>query len=421
MKTMSTLTFRDNLAKFKQQYAAMRTKTAKGKTLDSLCQTYGCSRKYLNKLLRGKRVYRPHRGRGPSYGEEERKLLGRLWAAAGRPCPEYLKTMLARTASDYSALGNEVRADALGKVLRMSVSTIGRSLKRDGVAGYRRNKTSGMNALKSSIPECPGSELPEDSVGTCQVDTVFLCGGNMAGSFFSIGSLTDALTQWFECAPTWNHGGENTAQAMLSIVRRLPFDILHMHPDNGSEFINYIFIGKLAEAVTGCRISRSRAYRKNDNCRIEQKNGSVVREYFSDIRFDRIEQYDALKKVCMDIALYTNLFRPCKKLVSKRRKESKGVRYIKKYDKPSTPLERLLAVKPADPRVRRYLDQYSKTNSITLYKSIQSQLRRLVRELHSVEGGSGIPQPPSTESAVRPHSTFRHRSVSTHLTEAVCN
>lgn len=418
---MSTLTFRDNLPKFKQQYGAMRTKTARGKTLDSICQTYGCSRKYLIKLLRGTREYRPHRGRGPSYGEEPRKLLGRLWAAAGRPCPEYLKTMLARTAADYSSLGSEVPADVLEKVLRMSVSTIGRSLKHQGVAGYRRNKTSGKNSLMSLIPECPGSELPEDSVGTCQVDTVVLCGGNMAGSFFSIGSLTDALTQWFECAPTWNHGGENTARAVMSIVGRLPFDILHLHPDNGPEFINRIFIGRISEMIEGCRISRSRPYRKNDNCRIEQKNGSVIREYFADVRFDRIEHYDALMRVCKDISLYTNLFRPCKKLVLKKRKAGKGVRYIKKYDKPSTPLERLSARKPDDPRVLRYLELQKNTNSVALYKSIQSQLRSLVRDLHSAEGGGGIPPPPSAESSSETKPSVRLRSVSTHLKEAVCN
>jgi len=418
---MSTLTFRDNLPKFKQQYAAMRTKTAKGKILDSICHTYGCTRKYLIKLLRGTREYRPHRGRGPSYGEEPRKLLGRLWVAAGRPCPEYLKTMIARTASDYSALGNEVPADALKKVLRMSVSTIGRSLKHQGVAGRRRNKTSGKNSLMSLIPECPGSELPEDLVGTCQVDTVVLCGGNMAGSFFSIGSLTDALTQWFECAPTWNHGGENTARAVMSIIGRLPFDIHHLHPDNGPEFINRIFIGRISEIITGCRISRSRPYRKNDNCRIEQKNGSVVREYFSDIRFDRIEHYDALMRVCKDISLYTNLFRPCKKLVLKKRKAGKGVKYIKKYDKPATPLERLSAQKPDDPRVLKYLGLYKDTNSIALYKSIQRQLRSLVRDLHSVEECDGIPPPPSTESPPKTKPSVRLCSVSTHLTDAVCN
>ncbi len=182
---MSTITFRDNLPRFKRRYAAMRTKAARGKMLDSLCATYGCSRKYMNKLLRGTRKYKPHKGRKPSYGDESKKLLGKLWVAAGRLCPEYLKPILARTAADYSALGNEVSPDELAEVLRMSVSTIGRSLKHNGVVGYRRNKTSGKNKLKSSILECPGSELPEDIVGTCQIDTVVLCGGNMAGSFFS--------------------------------------------------------------------------------------------------------------------------------------------------------------------------------------------------------------------------------------------
>jgi len=421
---MSTLTFRDNLPKFRRRYAAMRTKSARGRVLDTLCGTYGCSRKYLNKLLRGTRGYRPRRGRGSTYGEEPRKLLGKLWIAAGRPCAEYLRPMLGRTAEDYRALGWDVDGEALAQVMRMSVSTIGRALRREGVSWRRRNKSSGSNTLKSMIPECPGCELPERDLGTCQVDTVVLCGGDMSGSFFSICTLTDALTQWFECAPAWNHGGGNTARAVTAIIARLPFDIHHLHPDNGPEFINHVFIAAITRALRGGGISRSRPCRKNDNCRIEQKNGSVIREYFADIRFDSAGQLDALAGVCADIALYTNLFRPCKKLVSKRRRDGRGVKYVKVYDKPATPLRRLSALDHDDPRTGRYLELYGRMNSIALYRSIQGQLRRLVRELRSPAAGcGGIPPPPAAEpvSGSETKHGLCNRSVSPHLKEAVCS
>jgi hypothetical protein len=306
-----------------------------------------------------------------------------LWRAAGMPCAEYLKPMLAKVARDYAALGGAVEEDDLAQVLRMSASTIGRVVRGAGAAHNpaSRNKRSGKNALRASIPEMPGSHLPEDKPGTCQVDSVALCGGNMAESFFHIATLTDAATQWFECAPSWNRGEASTTRAMGSIRARLPFDMLHCHPDNGTEFINHLFVNAIAGFEPRVQLSRSRPYRKNDNCRIEQKNGSVIRQWFSDIRFDEHSQLGELEQICRDIALYTNLFVPCKKLMFKQLKPGKGVKYRNRYDKPATPLERLRRFSPDDPRVSECVCLREQTNSIRLYKSIHQRLRQLVRGL----------------------------------------
>jgi hypothetical protein len=286
----------------------------------------------------------------------------------------------------------------------MSASTIGRAIRAlPLVRSAKRNKRSGANALMRSIPEMPGSQLPEDTPGTCQIDSVALCGGSMAESFFYLVTLTDAATQWFECAPSWNRSSQATSRAMAAIHGRLPFEITHIHPDNGSEFINRLFIRAMAALIPALQLSRSRPYHKNDNCRIEQKNGSIIRDYFSDIRFDRHSHRAALETLCCDIALYTNLFRPCKKLIYKQRKEEKGVKYVKRYDAPRTPLERLSEFLPHDdPKLLDYLRQPDSINSITLMKSIQNRLRALVREVTSKT-------PPQ----------IRTISVSAHLTNAL--
>jgi len=383
MKFNAMDTFKGNLRRHRRQYAALRSKKARTAFLDRLTGCLGINRKYLIKLLRGKRRYKPHRGRPPAYTPAAAALLASLWRAAGMPCAQYLRPMLAKLARDYAALGNPVDPGALAQVSRMSASTIGRRLDapRAGLPS-RRNKRSGANALKRAIPEIPGSQLPGERPGACQADTVALCGGDMSESFFYIATLTDTATQWFECAPSWNRGSAATSRAMRSIRERLPFVITHLHPDNGSEFINTLFVNELRKAVPGVELSRSRPYRKNDNCRIEQKNGSVIREYFSDIRFDLHSQQDALEAVCRDIALFTNLFRPCKKLVSKERKDVRGVKYTKRYDSPRTPAERLCEMLPAtDPKRIELMRMCESTNSICLLKSIHTQLRRLVREL----------------------------------------
>jgi hypothetical protein len=417
MKTRSMTTFQDNLPRYRRQYAAMRTKRARTRLLDALVASHRFERKYLIKLLRGQRNYKPRRGRGPTYTEDAKRLLAALWRAADYPCAEYLKPMLPKLAADYAALGNPVDPDALKQLQVMSPSTIGRSIRgRSRPAARRRNKHAGLNTLKKSILECPGSHLPEDAPGTCQLDTVLLCGGDLRESYFGIATLTDAATQWFECAPAWNHGAEATTRATHSIHARLPFAMKHLHPDNGPEFINHLFVNAMKKHIPGLQLSRSRAYRKNDNCRIEQKNGSIVRDYFGDLRFDRFEQYAALERVCRDISLHTNLFRPCKKLVTKERKDCKGVKYRKTYDAPRTPLNRLLIHPVTHPTLpASYQHQRDTLNSITLSRSIHSQLRALFRGLRGPPApGGGAPAAGGTRNPRK----IPFRSVSTHLTDA---
>ena len=416
---MSESTFKERLPFLKRQYAAMRTKRAKGRLLDSVTSCFTMDRKYLIKLLTGRRCYRNHAGRGPTYSPGACRLVIALWREAGRPCGDYLQAAVARLLADYADCGHDIGGHDRAQALRMSASTIKRIIRRQGgpPPPRRRNRHSGDSALKRGIPALPGRELPEDVTGTCQIDTVMLCGGDMSGQFFSLATLTDSLTQWFECAPCWNHGAAATSAAVAAIHARLPFDIRHLHPDNGGEFINHIFIGDMAELVTGGSISRSRPYRKNDNCRIEQKNGSVARIYFGDLRCDDPSQHELLAEICRDIAAYTNFFAPSRKLVRKvRSADAKGVKYVKTYDAPATPLDRLDRAAPDDPRVIRLKSARDGINGIRLLKSIHRRLRRLVREMHSGLDCGGIPPPSSPEQA----DGQVHLSVSMHLTEPVC-
>ncbi len=417
---MADCTFRGLLGRYRRQYAAMQTKQARKKRLDALQQLYPIERKYLIKLLNGKRNYRPHRGRGASYPVEElRPLVKDLWEAGGYPCAEYFHARLQRLLDEWQAEGHIVPDKHIRALNTMSISTLGRILKQlPHPFGRRANKRSGsQRALSASIPACAGHDLPEDRIGTCQVDTVALCGGRMSESFFYIATLTDAHSQWFECAPAWNHSARATSQAMQHIHARLPFDIHHLHPDNGSEFINHLFIQAVGRLIPGVAWSRSRPYHKNDNCRIEQKNGSVIRRFLGDIRLDDVEQSPALERVCRDISLYINLFEPCKKLVSKKRQRTKkGIRYIKRYDQPQTPLDRLVHIHGTDdPRIQAYLLLREQSTSIQLLRSIHKQIGRIFRQAQKMKGGGG--RHAATPLPSRPPS--RPLSVSMHLTDAL--
>lgn len=380
---MSELTFRDKLPQYRRQYGAMRSKRARGALLDRLIEEYQCERKYLIKLLRGKRNYRARRGRGSTYSESSKALVLKVWIACGQPCSKYMKAQMSKSLKDYQELHGVFPEKELREMQKMSFSTLERVFARTSNirCGAHRNKHSGKTWIKSLIHEEPGKASEDGGTGILQMDTVALCGGNMAESFFFIATLTDAQTQWVEIAPTWNRGAYYTKEALEEMMKRLPIKVRHVHPDNGSEFINKLFVNYLWEEHPEIQISRSRPNMKNDNCRIEQKNGSVVREYFQDIRFDRFKDREELQEICRDVALYTNLFKATKKLVSKVKRPGKGGKYRFRYDKPQTPLERLQAVEPENQNVGKLVDVYENTNQILLLQSINRRINRLVRQM----------------------------------------
>jgi len=193
------------------------------------------------------------------------------------------------------------------------------------------------NALASGGPCVPGDT---------QVDTVALCGGDMGGSFFWGLTVTDRLTQWAELRGVWNRGAAATKESLADAVSAFPFPLTALHSDSGMEFINAHVLGYARDRARPLAFTRSRPGNKNDNARVEQKNASVVREYFGYERIDRLELKKDMDALCAKISLYNNLFRPCKRIVSKtKRPDAHGFakRYDKRYDKPATPLDRAAA------------------------------------------------------------------------------
>src|SRR2546423_11882940 len=89
-------------------------------------------------------------------------------------------------------------------------------------------------------------------------------------------------------------GQQPMERAFAQVIARLPFAIKELHPDNGSEFFNAHLVRYWKEKVVGVQLSRSRPYQKNDNRIVEQKNATLVRQYFGDLRFDHPEQIEAM-------------------------------------------------------------------------------------------------------------------------------
>ena len=364
----------------RRAYSVLKSKRAKTAAIDDFCQVTGADRKYAIRLLTGSRRYREHAGRGKTYTPEAEALFLRLWRASGRMTPQYLATVAARQMAALCEL-EHVGEGAAAQVLRMSASTMERILRgRPREAPRRRNRRSGANALASGVPCVPGEALPPTAPGDTQVDTVALCGGDMGGSFFWSLTVTDRLTQWTELRGVWNRGAAATREALAGAESAFPFPLTAVHSDSGMEFINAHVLGYARDRARPLAFTRSRPGNKNDNARVEQKNASVVREYFGYERIDRLELKKDMDALCAKISLYNNLFRPCKRIVSKaKRPDAHG--FAKRYDKPATPLDRAAASESADPAaIRRLTALRERTNPIRLLEDIRRRHALILRK-----------------------------------------
>ncbi len=192
--------------------------------------------------------------------------------------------------------------------------------------------------LKHQVPIRTFAEWNDVKPGFLEIDLVAHCGYGAEGSYLYTLTLTDIATGWTECQALLHRGKSAVMQALERARKLLPFPVLGIDTDNGVEFLNHDLVAYCArEQIT---FTRGRAYRKNDQCFVEQKNGAVVRQLVGYDRFEGEQSYRQLAELYRAVRLHTNIFQPSMKLLLKRRESSALYR---KYDTPQTPLQRLLA------------------------------------------------------------------------------
>jgi hypothetical protein len=191
--------------------------------------------------------------------------------------------------------------------------------------------------LKSSIPIRTFADWEEAGPGFLEVDLVAHCGESTEGFYLTTLCAVDVASGWSECIGVWGKGQHRVGAAVHQVRQRLPFTMLGLDSDNGGEFINqHLYTYCQREGIT---FTRSRSYKKNDSCHVEQKNWSVVRRLVGYDRYKSQAALGALNRAYQVLRLYTNFFQPTMKLVSKTRH---GARVHKVYDTAKTPYQRLL-------------------------------------------------------------------------------
>ncbi|MEE9134671.1 MAG: ISNCY family transposase [Nitrososphaerales archaeon] len=370
------------------------TKKEKGTILGEYTQLTGYNRCYAAFLLRnhGRRMRinnntvlvgdcrkRVKRTRDRTYDERVVRVLKRVWLIMGFICGKRLKPALKEVIpvlEKYKEI--EVDKTVREKLSNISAATIDRVLasERKKRSLRHRARTKPGTLLKHQIPIRTFSEWDEQRPGFVEIDLVGHEGGDPSGDYIQTLDMTDVCTGWTETQAVKNKARVWVFEALKDIRKRLPFKLLGIDSDNGSEFINDHLYGYCEEEKI--TFTRARAYRKNDNCYVEQKNYSVVRRGVGYHRYDTPQQLRLLNRLYSRLRLYTNYFQPVMKLEEKIRVGSK---VKKRYDQPRTPYQRVLEAPLVEKEKKKKLDQeYAKLNPAELRRQIttlQIKLRKL--------------------------------------------
>jgi hypothetical protein len=379
---MSQKTTREVILKMRERYGR-RGREGRSRLLDELCELSGYGRKHAIKVLGGKlpvvggKVRRG--GPRPRYGDAERAVLQAIWLAAEQPCGKRLQAALALWLPHYETERGVLETALRTRVLAASAATLDRLLApcRTALGSRGRCGTRPGTLLRRQIP-VRTEHWEVDGPGWMEADTVAHCGESMAGEFVWSLTMTDVHTQWTETRAVWNKGQHGVRARIVEVERALPFAILGFDSDNGGEFLNWhladYFLGRQAPVA----FTRSRAYRKNDNARVEQKNWTHVRQLVGYDRLTDPAQAEELNELyAREWGQFRNFFCPAMKHL---RTEVEGSRKKRIYDAPLTPFERLKACKQADPEQIARLEALRATlNPFALKRSIEKKLRRLWR------------------------------------------
>lgn len=360
----------------------------KGRILDEFCQVCGYQRKFALRLLN--RPLRRKRGRpGPKFKYDPQRLLPplkQIWLLAEQPCGKLLKASLPL----WLPFLRELEPGLQKELLAMSAATLDRLLRPVRFKHRRRGlcATKPGKLLRHHIPLRDG---PADTqhLGHVEADTVAHCGDSTAGAFIYSLTFTDVCTGWTEIRATWNKSAHGILEQLKDIEVRLPFRMKSFHADNGSEFLNWPLWEYLRGPKRKVKFTRSRAYRKNDNAHVEQKNWTHVRQLFGHDRFEHEQLVPLMNRIYADWNLLQNHFRPTFKLKSKERL---GSRYRRRYEKPQTAYARLIHRRELSPQSRHQLKvQHQALNPVSLKNNLEQSLKTFFTSLGILNREATIP------------------------------
>lgn len=373
----------------------LRSKREKSRILTEYCRVTGEHRGAVSRKIRtGAYVHtlrretgrQLKRTRASPYTKEVTAYLIQLWELFDRPCGQRLAPMIRTELDRIRRFGELTISDGMARVLKtVSPRTMDTKLK----AHKEKERLRRVYAVKrhpllyQKIPVKLSSDQGRGIGETIQVDLVEHCGQSADGTFCFTLSVTDIGSGWWEGEPIMGKSVWSIEKGMGRIQHRFPFSWKEIHSDNGSEFINET-VWRYAQR-NALRFSRSRPYAKNDNCFVEQQNGTHVRRIVGYHRYDTKAEQEVLRALYRnELRQYKNFFQPIMPLVSKERI---GGHIRRRYGTPKTPYQRILEdpAIPAETKERLRI-VYASLNPAELKRRTEAHQDALYRAYQQKQG-----------------------------------
>ena len=330
-----------------KRYKKAKKRNLKNNILNEYCRITGYHRKHAIRKLNNFKFYSRPKSKKPGKKSiyNNPKILTPLkiiWLQANLPCSKNLKAIIPIWLHSYAENYSPLDLDTIKALKHISPATIDRILKpiRPKFKKHGLSCTKPGSLLRNQIP-VKTDQWDEFNPGSIEADTVHHCGQSTEGQYALTVNYDDIATQWTEQRAVWGKGQAGVHIQTEDVENSLPFLIRVFDSDNGGEFINdHLFRYFTKRSVNPVQFTRSRAYKKNDNSHIEQKNWTHVRQWLGYYRFDNPDIVPLLNDLYKnEWRLFHNFFIPSVKLLEKKRVGSK---IIKRYDKPKTPFQRVL-------------------------------------------------------------------------------
>ena len=356
------------------------SKAEKQTILDEFTCATGYHRKHAIRVFKNQRQIQNHlKGKTKTYktlyGGEVVQALEQIWEIYGRICSKRLQPILPEAIKVLERCREiELSKETKELLLKISSASIDRCLRPIRCKSpHGLSTTKPGSLLKTLIPVRTFTEWDQERPGFMEIDLVAHCGNTTEGQYLNTLTCTDISTGWTDVTALMHRSQQVVSTAIQRMRQRLPFPLLGVDSDNGSEFINdTLYRYCLDEKIT---FTRSRPYKKNDQAHVEQKNWSVVRHTVGYDRWETEQELALLESIYDDLRLYINFFQPSFKLIAKERI---GNRTIKRYDPAKTPYQRVLERKDVSIESKaRLMNLYLQLNPAELRRRIDQKTAEL--------------------------------------------
>lgn len=353
------------------------SKVKKQRMLDEFTAVTGYRRKYAIRILKHpvQRIRRKRAGRKAIYRGAVVEKLKQIWEIYGRICSKRLHPFLPEAIQILERCGEiELAPETKQLLLSISRSTIDRCLRPVRVTSpHGLSTTKPGTLLKKAIPVRTFADWNEDRPGFMEIDLVAHCGETTEGQYLNTLTCTDICTGWTEPIALPRRTQQAVCTAIQAMRQELPFALLGIDSDNGSEFINDLLYRYCQdEKIT---FTRSRPYKKNDQAHVEQKNWSVVRHTVGYDRLETEQELALLEDIYAALRLYVNFFQPVLKLQAKERL---GNKVIRRYDQATTPYQRIMKRQDIPLQTKaHFMNLYLHLNPVELRRRIDGKVAQL--------------------------------------------